>query len=350
MATAHALNVHAMTPLPAPRTVKAALPLTAAAERTVATGRAAVQRILAQDDPRLLVIVGPCSIHDPEAALDYASRLNALRAELDDRLCLVMRVYFEKPRTTVGWKGLLYDPELDGSEDLAVGLRLARQLLLHINAMGLPAGTEMLDLVMPQYHADLITWAAIGARTSESQTHREMASGLPMPVGFKNTTEGNVQIAINAVASARRPHTFPSLNQDGQVCMVRTTGNPWGHVVLRGGSGGPNYEAAHLAQATAALQRGGHTPVLMVDCSHANANKQHDQQEAVWEALVAQRVAGNRHLVGMMLESNIGAGSQTIAADRSQMRYGVSVTDPCVDWETTARMLRQAHATLGAVL
>lgn len=350
MTVAHALNVHQMTPLPTPRALKVALPLTEAAQSTVTAGREAVQRILSQDDPRLLVIVGPCSIHDPEAALDYASRLNVLREELEDRLCLVMRVYFEKPRTTVGWKGLLYDPELDGSEDLAAGLRLARELLLRINAMGLPAGTEMLDLVMPQYHADLITWAAIGARTTESQTHREMASGLPMPVGFKNTTEGNVQIAINALESARRPHTFPSLNQDGQVCMVRTTGNPWGHVVLRGGSAGPNYAAAHLTQATQALERGGHAPVLMVDCSHANADKQHARQEVVWDELVAQRVAGNHHLIGMMVESNIGAGSQKIAADRSQMHYGVSVTDPCVDWETTERMLRHAHAAMGAVL
>lgn len=350
MSVSHGFNVHEMIPLMAPRAMKAELPLTEAAQRTVLTGREAVQRILRQDDPRLLVIVGPCSIHDPEAALEYAGRLHTLREELADRLCLVMRVYFEKPRTTVGWKGLLYDPTLDGSDDLASGLRLARQLLLTINAMGLPAGTEMLDPLMPQYQADLITWAAIGARTTESQTHREMASGLPMPVGFKNTTAGNVQIAINAMESARQSHTFPSLSQDGQPCMVRTTGNPWGHVVLRGGTSGPNYEAEHLQRAAHALHRGGYEPVLMVDCSHANANKQHERQEAVWNDLVAQRVAGNRSLIGMMVESNIGAGSQKIPADPRQLRYGVSVTDPCVDWETTERMLRYAHAQMGAAI
>ena len=350
MELTHGLNVHEMTPLMSPRALKAALPLTEAAQCTVMTGRKAVQRILRKEDPRLLVIIGPCSIHDPEAALNYAVRLNALREELTDHLCLVMRVYYEKPRTTVGWKGLLYDPHLDGSHDLAAGLRLARQLLLTINAIGLPAGTEMLDLVMPQYYADLITWAAIGARTTESQPHREMASGLPMPVGFKNTTEGNVQIAINAMEAARQSHTYPSVNQDGQLCLVRTTGNPWGHVVLRGRTAGPNYEAPHLAQATHALQRSGHEPVLLVDCSHANAKKQHACQEDVWHALVAQRVAGNRHVIGMMVESNIGAGSQPLPADRSQLRYGVSITDPCVDWQTTERMLRYAHAQMGAAL
>ncbi len=300
MELTHGLNVHEMTPLMSPRALKAALPLTEAAQCTVMTGRKAVQRILRKEDPRLLVIIGPCSIHDPEAALNYAVRLNALREELTDHLCLVMRVYYEKPRTTVGWKGLLYDPHLDGSHDLAAGLRLARQLLLTINAMGLPAGTEMLDLVTPQYYADL--------------------------------------------------NTCPSVNQDGQLCLVRTTGNPWGHVVLRGGTAGPNYEAPHLAQATHALQRSGHEPVLLVDCSHANAKKQHACQEDVWHALVAQRVAGNRHVIGMMVESNIGAGSQPLPADRRQLRYGVSITDPCVDWQTTERMLRYAHAQMGAAL
>jgi 3-deoxy-7-phosphoheptulonate synthase len=336
-----------MIPLISPAALKHELPMTEAANRTVVEGRAAVKRILRQDDPRLLAIIGPCSIHDPHAALEYAGRLNALREELADRICLVMRVYFEKPRTTIGWKGLINDPYLDGSDNVAEGLRLARQILLDINAMGLPAGTEMLDPISPQYHADLITWAAIGARTTESQTHREMASGLSMPVGFKNSTEGNLQIAINAMESARNPHTFLGIDQDGKTCMVRTTGNPWGHVVLRGGNSGPNYEQQSIAEAMQQLQRAQVEPILLVDCSHANANKQHERQEMVWNDLVQQRVAGNRNLIGMMVESNLAAGNQKIPADRSQLRYGVSVTDPCVGWETTEGMLRHAYAQLG---
>lgn len=340
------LNIRDLTPLVSPRALRADMPVTEAANRTVVQGREAVKRILRKEDERLLAIVGPCSIHDPEAALTYAGRLHALSQELADRLCIVMRVYFEKPRTTVGWKGLLYDPYLDGSDDMATGLRIARQLLIDINAMGLPAGTEMLDPITPQYHADLITWSAIGARTTESQTHREMASGLSMPVGFKNSTEGNLQIAINAMESARQPHTFLGIDHDGQTCIVRTTGNPWGHVVLRGGNAGPNYDADSLAAAGESLRRAGVEPVLMVDCSHANANKQHALQEVVWNDLVVQRVAGNRDLIGMMVESNLAEGSQKIPADRSQLRYGVSVTDPCVGWETTERMLRHAYAQM----
>jgi 3-deoxy-7-phosphoheptulonate synthase len=321
-------NIRDMLPFISPRALKSTMPMTEAVNRTVLEGREAIKRILRQEDPRLLVIIGPCSIHDPEAALDYASRLNTLRRELADRLCIVMRVYFEKPRTTVGWKGLIYDSYLDGSDDMATGLRVARQLLIDINAMGLPAGTEMLDPITPQYHADLIAWAAIGARTTESQTHREMASGLSMPVGFKNSTEGNLQIAINALEAARQPHTFLGIDQDGQSCIVRTTGNPWGHVVLRGGNAHPNYDAPSLKEAAERLCQAGLDPVIMVDCSHANANKRHERQEVVWNDLVQQRAAGNQHVVGMMVESNLEAGTQKIPADRSQLRYGVSVTDP----------------------
>lgn len=340
------LNIRDMIPLISPRALKAELPMTETANRTVVEGREAVKRILRKEDHRLLVIVGPCSIHDPEAALEYAGRLNALHQELADRLCVVMRVYFEKPRTTVGWKGFIYDPYLDGSDDMATGLRVARQLLIDINDMGLPAGTEMLDPITPQYHADLITWSAIGARTTESQTHREMASGLSMPVGFKNSTEGNLQVAINAMESAFQPHTFLGIDQDGQTCVVRTTGNPWGHVVLRGGHARPNYDAQSLEDAEQRLRKAGLEPVLMVDCSHANANKKYELQEVVWNDLVQQRVGGNQHLIGMMVESNLEAGTQKIPADRTQLRYGVSVTDPCVDWETTERMLRHAHAQM----
>ena len=341
------LPIRDMSPLLAPRALKAELPMTEVAHRTVVESRATVRRILRREDPRLLVIVGPCSIHDPEAALEYATRLNALRQELTDRLCIVMRVYFEKPRTTVGWKGLIYDPHLDGSDDIGTGLRLARQLLLAINAMGLPAGAELLDTITPHYHGDLITWAAIGARTSESQIHREMASGLAMPVGFKNSTEGNVQVAINALQAARQPHTFFGINQEGHTCLLRTTGNPWGHVVLRGGHGGPNYDAQSVEQAGQQLRQVGVEPVLMVDCSHGNSAKKHALQEEVWQNLVQQRVAGNRDLIGLMVESNLEEGNQPIPADRRQLRYGVSVTDACVGWETTERMLRQAYAQMG---
>ena len=343
------LHIRAMLPLMTPQALKAELPMTEAANRTVVEGRHAIQRILRKEDRRLLVIVGPCSIHDPEAALEYAGRLNALRQELADRLYVVMRIYFEKPRTTIGWKGLIYDPHLDGSDDIGTGLHLARRLLLAINALGLPAGTEMLEPTTPQYHADLISWAVIGARTSESQIHREMASGLAMPVGFKNSTEGNVQVAINALQAARQPHTFFGINQEGKTCIVRTTGNPWGHVVLRGGHGGPNYDAPSVEAAGQQLRQVGVEPVLMVDCSHGNSHKQHARQEGVWQDLVQQRVAGNRDLIGIMVESNLEEGNQPIPADRRQLRYGVSVTDACVGWGTTERMLRHAYAQMGEV-
>lgn len=333
-------HINDMIPVMSAADLKARLPMTAAAHQTVVAGRKAVQRILRQEDPRLLVIVGPCSIHDPQAAREYAHRLLELSQELADHLCIVMRVYFEKPRTTVGWKGLLYDPYLDGSDNMADGLCIARQLLLDVNAMGLPTATEMLDPMTPPYYGDLITWAAIGARTTESQTHREMASGLSMPVGFKNSTEGNLQVAIHAIQSARNPHTFLGVDHDGRPCMVRTTGNPWGHVVLRGGNRGPNYDRQSLEEAMLQLHRAGLEPVVMVDCSHANANKQHERQVSVWHDLLEQRSAGNRNLIGMMVESNLEPGAQPIPTDRSQLRYGMSITDACVGWETTERMLR----------
>lgn len=333
-------HIDDMIPVMSAADLKARLPMTAAAHQTVVAGRAAVQRILRQEDPRLLVIVGPCSIHDLQAAREYAHRLRELSLELAEHLCIVMRVYFEKPRTTVGWKGLLYDPYLDGSDNMADGLCIARQLLLDINAMGLPAATEMLDPMTPPYYGDLITWAAIGARTTESQTHREMASGLSMPVGFKNSTEGNLQVAINAIQSARKPHTFLSVDHGGRPCVVRTTGNPWGHMVLRGGNRGPNYDKQSLEDAIVLLHRAGLEPVVMVDCSHANANKQHERQVQVWHDLLEQRSVGNHNLIGMMVESNLEPGAQQIPADRSQLRYGMSVTDACVGWDTTERMLR----------
>ncbi|MCZ6872593.1 MAG: 3-deoxy-7-phosphoheptulonate synthase [bacterium] len=338
------LNVSTIVPLLSPATLRQQRPCTETARRTVVEGREAVKRILRQVDDRLLVIVGPCSIHDPKAALEYAARLNGLRQELQDHLCIIMRVYFEKPRTTVGWKGFIYDPYLDGSDDLPAGLRQARQLLLAINSMGMPTGTEMLDPIKPPYHADLISWAAIGARTTESQTHREMASGLSMPVGFKNSTEGVLQVAIDAMQAARSPHTFLGINNDGHAAVVRTRGNHCGHVVLRGGHRRPNYDSDSIDAACDQLRQAGMQPIVMVDCSHANSNKQHEQQEEVWDTVIQQRMAGNTAIIGLMLESNLYAGNQKIPQQLEQLRYGVSVTDACVDWETTERMLRQTCA------
>jgi 3-deoxy-7-phosphoheptulonate synthase len=309
------------------------------AAATVVRGRVAVQKILRRQDPRLLVVVGPCSIHDPHAAMDYARRLAAIAPEVSDQLELVMRVYFEKPRTTIGWKGLINDPHIDGSYDVETGLRTARRLLLAINDLGLPAASEFLDPVVPQYIADLISWAAIGARTTESQTHREMASGLSMPVGFKNGTDGSLQIAIDAMLSSRHPHHFLGIDDLGAVSVVQTTGNEDGHVVLRGGRARTNYDAASIQQAAADLAKAGLPPVLMVDCSHANSGKQHAKQEEVWQNLIAQRLEGNPAIIGVMLESHLHEGSQPLT-DPSNLKYGVSITDACLGWEVTERMLR----------
>jgi 3-deoxy-7-phosphoheptulonate synthase len=336
-------EVRRLTP---PLQLKARLPITEAANRTVVEGRAAVERILDGTDPRLLVVIGPCSIHDDKGAREYAGRLAALRHELADRLCIVMRVYFEKPRTTIGWKGLIYDPHLDGSDDVETGLTRARELLLHVNNLGLPAGTEFLDPIVPQYIDDLVAWAAIGARTTESQTHRQMSSGLSMPVGFKNGTDGGLQVAVDAMVSATSPHSFLGIDSGGLTSVVRTTGNAYTHVVLRGGKAGTNYDPASIATAHAALRKAGVREGLMVDCSHANSAKVFARQEEVCQSVLAQRLAGNRSLVALMIESHLQEGSQPLAADRSQLKYGISITDACVGWETTERMLRHAHAEL----
>jgi 3-deoxy-7-phosphoheptulonate synthase len=339
------LNVVELVRLKPPRALKDELPMTETSNRTVVEGRRTVRSILKREDPRLLVVVGPCSVHDPKGALDYARRLARLRDELQDRLFIVMRVYFEKPRTTVGWKGLINDPHLDGSYDIEFGLKQARRLLLEVAEMGLPAGTEFLDSIVPQYISDLVTWAAIGARTTESQTHREMASGLSMPVGFKNGTDGSLQIALDAMHAARTPHSFLGVDQDGFTAIVRTKGNSFGHVVLRGGRLKTNYDQASIAEAVAALEKAGQDPVLMVDCSHANSNKQHRQQEEVARVVVDQRVGGNKALIGLMVESFLEEGNQPVAS-RAELKYGVSITDACVNWATTERMLREAHAKL----
>ncbi|MGH7841120.1 MAG: 3-deoxy-7-phosphoheptulonate synthase, partial [Candidatus Binataceae bacterium] len=332
-------------PLTAPRVLKAELPLDEAIVETVFRARETIRDMLRGADRRLLCIVGPCSIHDPEAAIDYARRLADLKRRLEGQLFIVMRVYFEKPRTTVGWKGLINDPHMDDSCDVQAGLRIARRLLREIARLGLAAATEMLDPITPQYTADLIAWSAIGARTTESQTHREMASGLSMPVGFKNTTDGNLQVAVNAIESARRPHAFLGINQDGVTAIVRTAGNPDTHVVLRGGRT-PNFDAASIAECGRMLAKAALEPRLIVDCSHAQTAKDYTRQPIVLEALVGQICAGEQAIMGVMLESNLGSGNQPLAVGRSALKYGVSITDPCIDWPTTERCLVQAAETL----
>jgi 3-deoxy-7-phosphoheptulonate synthase len=332
--------------------MKSELPASEALIERVVDGREEVKRILAHRDPRLMVVVGPCSIHSREVALDYAARLAKLRTELQDRLAIFMRVYFEKPRTTIGWKGLIFDPYLDGSEDMPAGLALARQIMLDVVGAGLPIGSEMLDPISPQYTAELVSWSAIGARTTESQTHRELASGLSMPVGFKNGTDGQLQVALDAMVSSRHGHCFLGIDQNGMTCVVRTSGNPWGHVVLRGGRvTGPNYDPESIAQTRDQLTAAGFTPpAIMVDCSHANSGKRHEQQRVVLESVVQQRVAGERSLIGVMLESNICAGAQKLTSDPRQLKYGVSITDECMGWEATEAALRWAHAQLAPVI
>ncbi|MBK8752512.1 MAG: 3-deoxy-7-phosphoheptulonate synthase [Candidatus Competibacteraceae bacterium] len=344
------VNVAALDVLLTPDDIKRRLPMTDTAAATVLTGRDTVQRILDHQDHRVFVVVGPCSIHDLKAAREYAQRLHELANEVGDTLVLIMRVYFEKPRTTVGWKGLINDPHLDDSFNVAEGLQIARALLLEIAEMGLPTGTEALDPLCPQYLDDLLAWTAIGARTTESQTHREMASGLSTPVGFKNATNGNLDVAINALQSAARPHSFLGINQHGQSAVIRTTGNRYGHVVLRGGTEGPNYDTVTIALCEQELIKNKLPLNLVVDCSHANARKDPALQPLVLNDCVHQILEGNRSIVGFMIESNLEWGNQPIPADRSQLKYGVSVTDACVDWTTTAKMLREARAKLKDVL
>jgi 3-deoxy-7-phosphoheptulonate synthase len=316
-------------------------------EQTVLEGREQVRNVLHGNDPRLLLIVGPCSIHSKESALEYAGKLRELSQKLSDRLLIVMRVYFEKPRTTVGWKGLIYDPHLNDSFDIEDGLRTARSLLLQIGELGMYAGTEFLDPVVPQYLAGLITWGTIGARTTESQIHRQMASGLSMPVGFKNGTDGNAQIAVDAMLSARSPHGFLGLDTEGRTALVRTTGNPDGHLVLRGGNHGPNFGAESIGEAKHRLEAAGVPSQLMVDCSHGNSNKDHKLQGTAFKDVVSQKVSGDQNIIGLMLESNLNAGNQRLCEDLSQLEYGVSITDACIDWGETEVLLNWAHEAMG---
>ena len=340
------LHVRGTERLITPRELKRALPLDEASARVVASGRAAVQAILEGRDPRLLAIVGPCSIHDPEAALDYARRLAAVRADVGDRFEVVMRVYFEKPRTTVGWKGLINDPDLDGGFRINEGLRLARRVLLDVSAQGLPAACEFLDVTTPQYIADLVAWGAIGARTTESQIHREMASALSCPVGFKNGTNGDVKVAVDAVMAASQPHHFLAVTKEGRAAIATTTGNTDCHLVLRGGKT-PNYDAASVAAAAQVLEKAGLPPRIMVDVSHANSGKNHENQPAVVADVCAQVATGASPIMGVMIESNLVAGRQDIVPGQP-LTYGQSVTDACVDWETSARMLDDLAAAVKA--
>ena len=334
------INIESQEVLVTPRALKEELPLSDGALNTVLQGRQQIRDILDRKDPRLFVVIGPCSIHDPKAALEYAERLKKLAADVDDALFLVLRVYFEKPRTTVGWKGLINDPYMNDSFKVADGLHIARKLLLDVAELGLPAATEALDPTTPQYIQDLISWSAIGARTTESQTHREMSSGLSGPVGFKNGTDGSLDVAVNAMLSVRHPHRFLGIDPDGRVALTTTKGNPYAHVVLRGGGGKPNYDSVSVALAESALEKAGVSTNIMVDCSHANSNKDPSLQPLVMENIGNQILEGNTSIVGLMVESHLKQGNQKIPANLEDLEYGVSVTDGCIGWDTTEQAVR----------
>ncbi len=346
----HNINVDSQDILITPELLKSALPMSESIHNTLAASRKVIEDILDRQDPRVFVVVGPCSIHDPSAALEYARRLKVLADELSDTLYIVMRVYFEKPRTTVGWKGLVNDPHLNDSFRIEEGLHIARKLLLDILEIGLPTSTEALDPISPQYLQDLISWTAIGARTTESQTHREMASGLSSAVGFKNGTDGGLTVATNALHSAAKAHRFLGINGQGQVSVFTTRGNAYGHIVLRGGTAGPNYDSINIKLCEDALAKAGVSKNIMVDCSHANSSKQPELQPSVVENVANQILEGNTSIIGLMIESNLHAGNQDIPANLEDLKYGVSVTDGCIDWATTETSLRAMRDTLKAAL
>lgn len=342
------VNVDGYVEMPTPDEILAQVPASEKSLETAFNGRIAIQDILDNKDRRLIIVVGPCSIHDRKAAMDYAARLKKVADRVHETLFPVMRVYFEKPRTTVGWKGLINDPFMDDSFHIEEGIRQARKLLINITEMGLPTSTEALDPVTPQYLSEMISWAAIGARTTESQTHREIASGLSMPVGFKNGTDGSIEVAINAMKSALTPHHFLGVNSSGRISKYSTRGNAYSHVVLRGGSSGSNYDPESVAICEKALREAGLREKIMIDCSHDNSNKDHRNQPKVFRSGIEQVLSGNRAICGMMIESNIHEGNQKIQSDLSQLKYGVSVTDKCIDWETTEELLLEAHERLKA--
>ncbi|WP_425146098.1 3-deoxy-7-phosphoheptulonate synthase [Deinococcus sp.] len=346
-ASSENLNVTGFQPLVTPRTLKSELPITPKAHETVARSRQAIKNILDGTDARLLVIIGPCSIHDEAQALEYAGRLMRLRHEYQSRMEIVMRVYPDKPRTTVGWRGYLNDPGMNGQNDFNLGLHKTRELMLKLNELGMPVATELLDPFVPQYIDDQLAWGAIGARTTESQTHRAMVSGVSAPVGFKNGTGGSVKLAVDAILSARKPHTFLGITDEGQAAVVSTRGNAYGHIILRGGTSGPNYSAEHVEAASEMLRAAKLDPAIIVDASHHNSGYLHQRQLDGWHDVIGQRVAGNTALRGLMVESNLVEGKQSIPADLSELKYGVSVTDACVGWDTTAEMLAWGYEQLG---
>ncbi len=340
------INVVETRRLPSPAELLAAEPKTAVQAGFITRTREEIQRLLFSADKRFLLIVGPCSIHDTAAGAEYARRLAALARAVADRVLIVMRVYFEKPRTAIGWKGLIMDPRLDGSHDIAAGLLAARRFLREVLDLGLPTATELLDPITPQYIADLICWSAIGARTTESQTHRQMASGLSMPLGFKNSTDGTLTAAINAIKAGSQPQTFLGINTDGHASAIVTRGNPYCHIVLRGGAKGPNYSAAHIAEAAAALAKAGLSRSILVDCSHDNSAKKPERQAEVLREVTRQLIAGDTAIMGAMIESNLQAGNQPFPQPREKLRYGVSITDGCIGWDTTESLIRELHAAL----
>ena len=339
------LNITNCKNLITPWELKNEFPLTEKTSQSVYSGREEIKKILNGKDERMLFIVGPCSIHDYKSAIEYASKLSALRKKFSDKANIIMRVYFEKPRTTIGWKGLINDPHLNNTNDILAGLRWARKILLWLIEIGIPTATEFLDPIVPQYLSDLVCWAAIGARTTESQTHREMASGLSMPVGFKNNTDGNLQTAVDAMHSALHPHHFLGIDQNGKTSVLSTKGNPYGHIILRGGRTRPNYETESVQEAIEKLEEANLNKALMVDCSHANSGKVFEKQEVIWKNIIQQRIDGNKYLLGMMLESNLYEGNQKLV-NPDDLKYGVSITDACVSFETTERLLEYAYEEL----
>lgn len=341
------LKIKSITPIIAPADLRQVFPISAVGSEFVSTSREQIKDIIRGKDPRLMVVVGPCSIHDPDAAIEYAERLSKLAKKVSDQLFIIMRVYFEKPRTTIGWKGLINDPDMNGSHLISKGLGIARRLLCDMTEMKLPVATEMLDPITPEYLADMLCWGAIGARTTESQTHRELASGLSFPIGFKNGTDGNLQIAIDAMIAARHTHSFLGINREGLTSIIQTTGNPEVHIVLRGGKK-PNYFPEDIKKTEEMLQKNNLSPTIMVDCSHGNSEKKHENQPLVLAHVIGQIVAGNRSISGVMIESFLEAGNQPSPNDNTMLKYGVSITDNCIDWDTTERTLWEAHARLKA--
>lgn len=342
------INVLATHELPTPVQLFEELPKSPSQSEFITRSREDIHRVIFTENKRFLLIVGPCSIHDLEAGREYARRLADLSNEVSDRIMIVMRVYFEKPRTTVGWKGLIMDPHLDGTHDIATGLRTARRFLREVLDLGLPTATELLDPITPQYISDLISWSAIGARTTESQTHRQMASGLSMPLGFKNGTDGTLGSAVNAIKAAAQPQTFLGVNVEGRASAVATAGNPNCHIVLRGGSNGPNYAPSDIATTVDALQQAGLQPSVLVDCSHANSAKQPERQPEVMSEVLRQVTAGNDAIIGAMVESNLSAGSQKFPQPKTDLKYGTSITDGCIDWATTEKLVRDTYAALAS--